>query len=278
MTFQDAFASDRGPSIISLYEFRLGPALYFRYTDGDEDVIFNGETFAPAPLSYTEASQEGTLSKESVKVAAQYSLAPAKAFRIDPPSYVSTLTIWEGHFSDVDQEFQQVWAGRILNVRVERESAEFTCETESTSLTRPGSQRRYQRPCPHALYGPLCRAVEVQQAVSWVSGSSAEWTVTRPATGYHSAGSYAAGRVLWDNENGDERQQTILAVVESGPNLVLTVNKALAAGGTPTNLRIVKGCNRTETACADWHDNIWNFGGCPFIPNRTPLNKFSEFY
>ena len=173
----------------------------------------------------------------------RYGLRPAKIFRVDPPSYVTTLTIWEGNFTDGAREFRKVWSGRVINCKIEKAKAKFSCEPLSTSLARPGLRRNYQRPCPHALYGALCKATRVEQAVNWVSGTANQWTVTQPSTGYISAETYDGGLISWEDEDGMTRFQTILTVSEDGSNLVLGVNRALATGSTPVNLKIVKGCN-----------------------------------
>lgn len=278
MTFDAALKRERGPSIYALFEFKIADDVIFRYTDADEPVWFQGEEYTPEPITYSDVVSDGTLKKATMDVESRYGLRPAKVFRVDPPSFVTTLSIWEANFTDKDREFRLVWSGRVLNCKIEGAKAKFSCEPLSTTLSRPGLRRNYQRPCPHALYGGLCKAARVEQSVSWVSGTSNQWTVTKPASGYISSESYEGGLVSWVDGEGLTRFQTILTAEESGGNLVLGVNRAIAPSSTPTGLKVVKGCNHTEDACSNWHGNIQNYGGCPFIPSETPINKFSTYY
>lgn len=278
MSFEDAHTRERGPSVFSLFEFQIGEDVFYRYTDADEPVWFQENEFIPEPISRSDIETDGTLKKANIKVNTRYNLKPAKIFRVDPPSFVTNLKVWEGHFTDRAREFRLVWSGRVLNCKAEPPTAEFTCEPISTSLKRPGLRRNYQRPCPHALYGTLCGAAKVDQPVNWVSGSDNAWVITKPSSGYIGAETYEGGLVSWIDAEGLLRRQTILSVQEDGNHLILSVNRALAPSQAPTGITIRKGCNHTEDACSLWHDNIQNFGGCPFIPTDTPINKFSTYY
>lgn len=278
MTFDSTLKKERGPSVFALFEFKLAENAYYRYTDADEAVRFNGNVFTPEQVTYSDVVSDGTLKKTTLDVETRYGLKPAKVFRVDPPSFVTTLTIWEANFTDRDREFRMVWSGRVLNCKIEREKAKFSCEPLSTTLARPGLRRNYQRPCPHALYGPLCKAARVEQAVSWIGGTANQWTVTKPNTGLIGPGTYEGGLVSWVDSDNLTRYQTILTSQEDGANLVLGVNRALSPSQTPKSIKLVKGCNHTETACSLWHGNIVNYGGCPFIPSDSPINKFSTYY
>lgn len=278
MSFEDALSSERGPSIFAIFEFQMGVDLFFRYTDADERVGFGGNAFLPEPISYGDVTADGSLKKATLKLESRRNLPPAKMFRINPPSFESVLRIWEGNFSDRGREFRPLWQGRVLNCKVEGGVAEFSCEPKSTSLSRPGLRRNYQRPCPHAVYGDLCLAARVEQSVSWISGTGTSWTVSQPVGGYLGPETYSGGLVSWTDGDGLRRSQTVLGVSASGSSLVLGVNKALRVGETPSNIVLVKGCDHSENACTLWHNNILNFGGQVFIPTNSPINKISTYY
>ncbi len=278
MTFDAALQRERGPSVYALFEFQVAENVYYRYTDADETVWHLGEEYVPEPITYSDVVSDGTLKQATMTVEARYNLRPAKVFRTGPPSFITTLKIMEANFTDDDREYRQVWSGRVLNCRIEGEKAKFSCEPLSTTLSRPGLRRNYQRSCPHAVYGDLCKATRVEQPVTLVSTESNVWTVSQPASGYIAPETYEGGLLSWEDDDGQVKFQTILTSVESGSNLVLGVNMAISPAISPINVKIVKGCNHTENACTVWHNNIHNYGGCPFIPLDTPVNKFSTFY
>jgi hypothetical protein len=165
-----------------------------------------------------------------------------------------------------------------LNCKIERAKAEFSCEPKSTSLSRPGLRRNYQRACPHAVYGDLCKASRAEQPVTWVAATGNVWTVTQPATGYISPETYSGGLLVWTNAEGIKEVQTILTTVAVGGNLELRTNRAAPEGTSVTGLKVVKGCDHSEDACTQWHNNIGNFGGQVFIPTDNPINKLSTYY
>jgi len=265
-------------SAYRLYEFEVSEGVFFRYTDADEDVYYLGNAFRSVPITISATEDDGTLKKVSTKVKLPYTTKIAKVLRVDPPSYVTTIKVLEGDFSSGLEEVSLVWQGRVLNSKTEPPETELECQPASTSLRRPGLRRHYQRPCPHALYGPLCQAVKADQPVELVEFSGGVWVLTLPSSGYLGAETYEGGLVSWVDEDGLQRKQTILRAVEVSGSLQITVNKALAPQGAFTDLTVRKGCNHTETACSTWHNNIQNYGGCPFIPLDTPLNKLSTYY
>lgn len=277
MSFDDSLKRERGPSIFALFEFSLAENVQYRYTDSEEEVFHEGNVFTPEPITYSEVVADGTLKKATLTVESRYSLPPAKIFRIDPPSFVTTLAIWEGNFDDRDREIRKLWQGRVLNSKTENRKAIFTCEPQSTSLARPGLRRNYQKPCPHALYGDLCKAVRTEEPVTWVSGNTNQWIVSKPS-GFVEAARYEGGLVSWLDTEGFTRFQTILSVTDNGGDITLGVNRAVSPSSAPQQIKIVKGCNHTEDACSNWHGNIVNYGGCPFIPLDNPINKFSTYY
>lgn len=277
MSFSGSLTTERGPSVFAMFDIQVSESIVFRYTDADEAVFFNGFEYTPEPIRYSELVSDGTLKKTAVTLESRFSLPPAKFFRVDPPSFISTLKIYEGNFSDYDRDYRQVWSGRIINCKFEGGLAKFTCEPASTSLSRPGLRRNYQRPCPHAVYGPLCKANRVEESVSWVSGSEDEWVLSLPAA-FISPESYDGGLVSWVDSSGNRRFQTILRSILDGGSLRVRVNRSLRVGEVPNSISVVKGCDHTEEACSIWHNNIVNYGGCPFIPLDTPINKFSTFY
>jgi len=65
------------------------------------------------------------------------------------------------------------------------------------------------------------------------------------------------------------------------------ITRDLSAGMT---VNMVLGCNRSlilaeggigldpDTDCHTIHNNMNNFGGCAFIPNKNPIGRLNQFY
>lgn len=276
MSYDSTNAKERGTGTYTLFEFVLGDNVSYKYTDADEDVFWQEERYVAAPLTFSDLVEDGTLKNTELKLESDKNLKPAKIFRVRPPSYVTTVVIHESQFADEQQEVRKIWEGRVINCRIAEAKATFTCQPLSVSLQRPGLHRHYQKPCPLPLYGSLCKA---NKFFRFGTLSAVDQNVVRvifdPGSGPEQ---YAGGLFAWsDGEN--VRFQTILKCeAEPGNVFAITLNYRFKSASEIGFPRIQKGCNHTEDACQNWHDNIQNYGGCPFIPDDVPTNKFSTFY
>lgn len=280
MSFDKFARSVDRASPISLYSFRygVGDNDFYRYTDADEDVSFDGRMFRRAPIERGEISAEGDLDKSELNVSVPWSLPVARLFRWYPASYVVQLVLFEGHFNDPDREFQQTGIFRVMSGRTEGATTTLTCQPHSTRIRLPGLRRNFQRQCPHVLYGEVCRATPVYTTVSVLESHDNVVTATNPGGGLPSGPeAYAAGSLTWiDSDTGLTEIRTILSCVLN--DAVLTFTLAGPVRGTFTEITATKGCNHTEAACTDWHDNINNFGGHVFVPLVNPVNNFGTYY
>jgi hypothetical protein len=144
-------------------------------------------------------------------------------------------------------------------------------------VKNPGLARRYQKACPHAVYGDLCKAVRTHEVVSLQSSEDGLLVVSIPVTGYIEAASYGGGLLTVGLAGGETRYETIVDAQEADGALHLRFNGSLV-GQAISSIKISKGCNHTEAACSSWHDNINNHGGFTAMPDSSPINKLTTFY
>lgn len=272
------------PVNLYLFEYGDGETEFFAYTDWEKQVTHSDVTFDPLPIDRTKLTSSGTLDKSKVTVSTPQDSDLAKLYLAYPPSSVTTVTMYQGHVSDTDQEFKVVWSGRVMSCARKGSKAEFNCEPVSTSLRRNGLRRRYQYGCPHVLYGDQCRASKaaattVVEVVS-VSGSritlEAGWSPIAPK--------YVGGIVEWTNGAGGREIRTILNVENSGATFLLAGSTVGLVGGV--EVQMVLGCNhklgygpQPDGDCGPLHDNAVNFGGQPWIPLKNPLAfGVNQFY
>ena len=150
-----------------------------------------------------------------------------------------------------------------------RDECVVGCEPISSSLRRPGLRRHYQLGCPHVLYGDQCRAdkaaATVTTTVAGISGNSL--TLPPGWNGAFSAAQFTEGMVEWTNDDGATERRKILSV--SGN--VLLIGGLLRDLDVSDSVNAVLGCNHQMSDCQDVFDNIHNFGGCPWIPTKSPI-------
>ncbi len=84
---------------------------------------------------------------------------------------------------------------------------------------------------------------------------------------------FVGGMVEWNNLAGDKEIRGVVRVVGD----TLTLAWAPRDIQTGTEVTVIRGCSRDEAGCNS-HNNIHNFGGCPFIPTKNPISRTNRFY
>jgi len=262
-------------------EYGIGSGSQMLLSDAEGAMALAGDVFQPVQIRHGEINASGTLDKANVEVNTPRNNPLVELFRAYPPSQVVNLTIYRGEVNDPDAEFVVIWSGRIIDFSMEGNEARFVCEPIATSIRRPGLRRNYQYGCPHVLYGPSCRANKLDATVSTTVSSIDGSFVILPA-GWFSpfeAQKFRAGLIEWTAPSGDKIVRSVLRVTDGAGT-----GRTLLLGGLPVGLvagqavAVSLGCNHQMSDCKDLHNNILNFGGCPWIPVKNPIGNYNNFY
>lgn len=277
MAFSDYEESIDQGEPINLYRFTYGPMPgdWFLYTDAEEDIAHNGNTWKAIPIERGDINSSGTTDKSTLRVLMDVNEGVPELFRVFPPSYTVGLVIWQGH--EGDSEFTICWSGMVLNcARNEGMTAELACEPLSISLKRVGLRRNYQYMCPHVLYGDQCRANKAAATTGGIAllMSGRFLTVVGGIGNYEL---YAGGMIEWNTPDGLREYRTILAVDVINGNTRFQLSGVLQNMEPGQSVSIVKGCAHTLDACRAVHGNAPNFGGQPFIPTQNPMGRSTPF-
>lgn len=262
---------------VNLFLLRYGtqPNSYYAYTDATSDIARGGVTYQSVAIVRGAIVVKGNMDKASLEVRMAMSLPAAELFRVYPPANVITLTISQGHLGDPDNEFLVAWAGRVTSAKRETPELVLTCEPHRTSMKRLGLRRHYQYSCAHVLYGPHCRANKAAATTSRsVVAVLSSMRIQLPA-GWNTlpVANYVGGMIEWTTPNGEKEVRSIIRI--SGEVLTLSgMLNGLAAGDT---VSVIRGCSRNLEGCGT-HNNVLNFGGCPFIPKKNPVGRLNMFY
>jgi hypothetical protein len=282
MSYDDFQGSRASGNTVQAFLFRYGTEAseYYAYTSSTQELTIDhgaplGEiTYTPIPIQRDRITSNGTLDKSALKIDLDVATDLAELFRIYPPSHVVTLTIFEGHLDDPDNEFVVVWAGRIVAVERAGSEVQLSGEPVSTQMKRPGLRRNYQYGCPLVLYGEQCGAdkesATVTAIVVAVNGTTVE--LTPGWEGYFPAAKFTRGVMEWTPAGGSIQRRTILRV--SGN--VLTLSGIAAGLEASDSVDVVLGCNHKAYApagdCEALHDNLPAYGGQPHIPLKNVVN------
>ena len=265
----------------NLYEVTYGenPQDKFRYTDAEQPFTLNGDLFTPAPISRGGIKAKGRQTSTEITVTVSRKMGVAGLFRGVSPRRVIFMRIYEGFLPGpsvpgwmVDgSTVSLIWAGRVLEASTKTESVTLTCDTLGAGMKRPGLTRFYQRECPFVLYGPRCNADKTAATYETVAVSVGNRSITLPGDSWRGGrtnADFVGGMLEWNGEFGTE---TRLILRYSGD--VVTLDGTLPGLTDATPIRMILGCSRLLTSCADLHNNTNNYGGCPYIPTDNPLGK-----
>jgi hypothetical protein len=263
---------------IELYHFRYGtkPGAFFAQTNAERQVFVDGVTYIPTPITRSNIVVTGTLDRAQLDVMSSRNNPVGELFRVYPPAAPVNLRIYEGHLGDDD--FKLIWAGRVTSVSFDQSQLKLICQPISARTLNVGLKRHWQVGCPHVLYGPRCKvpiaSYLLDATVTAVSGS--EITFGAGWNGAIDPAKYLGGLVMWPSEVVDADMRTIIKIVDSQTVRVSYVPRGVVAGSA---VQVAPGCDHTLGGdCTNLFHNSQNYGGCPFIPFKNPVNNFSTFY
>lgn len=277
MTYRAYEISEKTGQPVELYLFSFGTeaGAHIAYCDKDTAVEHNGILYQPATISREAVVASGGTDKSALGVIVPLNSDIAQLFNPFPPSAGITLTIRGGHYGDPDAEFPVIWSGQAYTCSRASQApnlAKLTCRPSTVSLSRTGLRVHYQIPCNKVLYGNRCRANKTAATKSTAPTTVAYAAITLPPLWYgHSDPlKFLTGTVEWNGTYGRE-YRTILSI--TGPDMnVLALTGPTVGLIAEQPVDVILGCNRQPFGdCRDLHNNIQNFGGCPFMPIANPL-------
>ncbi len=256
-------------------------SIFWTYTSADTEETHNGELYLPLAIGRDESEQKNELSKANLTVTVSLDNEMGRRWLRTSLDAAVSFTLFS---KDVSTGSVVVaWKGRLASVKPDEKSIKLMFESVFTSLRRPGLRQRYQRTCPHALYGPGCNVAKEDFAVSGQVTNVAGTSVTFPAAASFPNGWFTAGMI----EAPDGTMRFITN--HSGSTLTLirqldSLSEAFAKQGYGQGYgygygglvaRIFPGCDRTTQTCKDKFNNLNNNGAFPFIPLKNPMSGSS---
>lgn len=262
MTFRLFDFSTQNAQPVELYEFRQALTVW-RYTSGPRPFTLTGIEYEPVPIVRSNIAQSKEVSGSSLSLKFPRDHVFAAQFLGATPDLVTTLTIFRGHSTDPDKEFQTYWKGRVVAGKANGSEITLECESVFTSLKRMGLRAAYQRTCRHTLYSGACgvsmnnyKAVATVQSVS---GSNMTLTITGTfADGYFTGG-------IAKLPSGATR--FILSHTSAG----IVLSRPFTEDARGATIELFAGCDHLKATCMTKFNNLLNFGGFPYIPNVNPF-------
>jgi uncharacterized phage protein (TIGR02218 family) len=271
MTYSEKELSVFDSEPIELYTFQFSGGTW-RYNNSDSDVISGGQNFTSLNIKRLAIEENQDRSRAPQTIVMPGDTAFVVPYRASPPNGVVQLILQRYHRDD--SEVRIIWQGRVVNVKFMNDGveAEVRCEPVFTSLVRPALRRLYQRACSHVLYGTECKVVrtifETNATLQSVSGN----IISSGTFALQVDGFYNGGYVEWSQSGITQRRFII-----SHTSDAITVS--LPFDGIPGNatVKLYPGCDHTLNHCINKFNNVDNYGGQPFFPNKNPMGGSPVF-
>lgn len=276
MSYDSTETSVQDGAPLEIYDFAEDTSEWHFTSAELVGLTVDGVTYTSAAIERSELSASTEEARNTLTLTVPRTFPIAERYRVAGPVGVISVTLRRLHRGDADgspQDWAVRWMGRVLSCVFEGPSAKLRCEPVSTSMRRTGLRQLYQRACPHVLYGAGCGLAK--SAFAYASTVQVISGLTVTVGELDSAHSFAGGFVEWVNDDGNTERRFIesASVVAGSPETnVLTLTQAFLDLSVSDSVTVYPGCAHNTTACADEFDNILNYGGWPYIPNRNPFN------
>ncbi len=270
MPYQEIEESSHSGSPVELYTFSRG-VQEWRYTSFSEDITFNNKNYTAAPIERGKIEATPDLGKVNLKIQTVRTLDFLTQYIASSPSDVINLVVTRFHLGDTDSTTP--WRGRVTNVRFEEVEATITCQPIYTAVKRPGLRRVYQSSCPHVLYNSPCNIIQTNYTTSAQVSAVGGNTITSPSFIINNANFgpewFTGGMVLFTGNGVNDRRfitdhnNSTGTITVSLPFTDLTVGDTVSA---------FPGCDHTTVTCKGKFNNLNNYGGFPYIPDKNPMD------
>nr|DAI43006.1 MAG TPA: minor tail protein [Caudoviricetes sp.] len=255
---------------VELYDIAYSGEVW-RYTTNIENIEYEGNEYIAVAIQRGETEETSDATKSDMEITIGRDSTIGNLFKVTPPSEPITITIRQYHallgYQGGTNKTITVWKGKVTNVAWRGDAMVLTAESIFSSLSRIGATRKFSRQCTHALYNGGCKVnrhnYEVIATPTSVVGTVLSVQHGKPINWF--AGGYLKYR---NAESGVMEYRQIIANTDNTITLN-TVPLGFVAGST--EITMYAGCDHSHATCIDKFDNIENYGGQPFIPNKNPF-------
>jgi uncharacterized phage protein (TIGR02218 family) len=264
-TFDALESSVESSRPIELYAIVLGSQSY-TYTSAEDTITVSGQDYVPEAIARGRVEQGSDSSDRTVLVTLPSTNPFAAQFIENVPGEKATVTIYRYQRDESPSLATQVllFKGTVQSVRFPQDgsTAEIAVRSIETALNRNVPKFTFMGMCNHFLYDQNCGVNPSTFSHAGLVTAEAETQITvsgAAASGFDFTGGYA--RPIGAN---DFR----LIIAQSGDDmtLILPFSDPIEGG----NVQLFAGCDHLiDGDCALVFNNVANFGGFAFVPNRN---------
>ncbi len=247
-----------------------------RLTGYERDLTASGQTWTTWPVEHGEIRQSLRLERDELQIRMRYR-EPLSLYLPGRHDAVLRVAVRRCVVSGgAGSSVEQVCGGEVTGSESDGPFVTLSCGGINRLFGRPAPRYLMQTGCNYGLFESRCGLSRTGWSVGAVVAALSGATVTigtlvpggAVPVGWGGAHWFAGGYL----ERAGGRRALILdsAALGSGQvvlTLVAVVVPALMVGEAVT---VVPGCDGLHATCVEKFDNGVNFGGFPFVPDRSP--------
>lgn len=269
--------------VADLYRFDLVTGGSLFYTDGDQDIVFDGNTYVSGqlnggPFFNRTANRARAHFKIGVEVdSVSFDVIPYLA-QVEGTTFQNAciVGVFDGGMLTISRAFMPTYGdvsagviqwfyGIMGEINPCRNIVPFNAYTLNDKLNQQMPRNIAQAGCLNTLYDGACTLIKASFGVSGsvVSGSSASQVnaVIGNPTGY-----FDLGVLEFTSGDNDGLSRTVKTWINGSPGTVAFIDPFPNNPEAGDTFTIYPGCDKTKATCSVKFSNLANFRGMPFIP------------
>lgn len=242
-----------------LYEIRTGWSRVY-YTSYNQILLHNNHNYLPVTIQRGEFTVDTNMSTVSVSITAAV-LNELGSHVANEPTQSTRIIIYKAVSDDLT-EYTVLFDGLLTGISFNDQNVATVQVTQRASiLDRDIEMIIHQAPCNHHVFDTNCKLDRILYVVSVpvvVTGA----TLFNDTFDTYDDGYFTGGEVIYQD---DAR----LITNHVGGNLTLHVPFS-GEVSTGTEVQVYPGCNGLPATCVSKFNNLPNFRGFAYIPNKNP--------
>ncbi len=259
----------------------------FKYTSGQQQITFAGNTFIPTPISRTEQDIESEQRQRSMAIKLPITDPFVQRYITTVPASIDKLKIFRQHSTDLPTpETQLLFDGFVTNVSFVENEAKVNVVSAGSELEKGIPLQTFRNPCNFILYGTRCAVDEtdfkMNVVVTAISADGLTVTVDGGSNVLPNTGLELSAQVTAEADfflggfivRGGIEHRMVLTMTDLGGNSVaIEVLIPFQTIETTTTLELFAGCDHQFPTCIAKFANTERYGGFPFVPLKNPFQS-----
>jgi len=259
-TYADNLTAVEQKPFIELFKFQRGEE-YAYYTSYNTDIVFNNQTYVASSITRGPFTSDTNLSVVTVEITAAI-FDEFASYIADQPSVRTTVTVYRA-VSDELGEYVLLLEGNIVGISfTEENSCTVKVQEDASVIDREIDMIVHSATCNNNVFYDKCRLDPLLWRVYTDQITVTDGVIYCDQCSAQDDGFYSGGEVHY---GADAR----LITSHIGNALVLHVpfDSRVTTG---TLVEIFPGCDRRASTCVSKFNNLANFVGMPYIPDKNP--------